>query len=215
MLAAHSRLNQSCGTSLAANPITRSKTVRSSLSGSAEVVVETEVFRSVRSAIRSDQFPILVLGAGGSGKTTLLRTMCNEWVQAGRRALYIQLGRVSRNEDLYLLLRNELGNESTLSPLQETSVFASSGRETLRSTVAIVKSLPFEPLLLFDGLSEMPDSSGVLQLLNCCLRRRRRSSWRPGINRTPPEAAASFDQSSRCPNLPPPTHTISCARVAV
>lgn len=42
----------------------------------------------------------------------------------------------------------------------------SSGREILRSTVDLVRSLPSEPLLLlFDGLDDLRDSSGVLQLV--------------------------------------------------
>jgi hypothetical protein len=140
-------------------------------SGRAQVLVETEVFRNVRSAIQSGQFPILVLGAPGSGKTTLLTTMYNEWMQAGRRAVYIRLREVARNEDLYLLVLRELTVESASSPLGAspvggTSVIASSGRATLRSTVEIIRSLPFEPLLLFDGLDEMSDSSGVLQLVD-------------------------------------------------
>jgi hypothetical protein len=218
-LAIDSCLNQSCGTSLSANPFARFKTMRPARSARAQVLVETEVFGNVRSAIQSGQSPILVLGAPGSGKTTLLRTMYNEWMQAGMRAVYIPLREVARNEDLYLLVRRALTDESAASPLGAaplgasplggTNVIASSGRATLRSTVDIIRSLPFEPLLLFDGLDEMSDSSGVLQLVDLLSGSPVKVAWPLGFHRTPPEAAVCFDQSSKCPNLRPPKHTIS------
>ncbi len=127
--------------------------------------VKTEVFRRVRDAVESGETPALVLGVGGSGKTSLLVALADDWARHGGKTVFISLYEIGRGEDFYLLLRRALAEYAQPSRQGEADLIAGSGRAGLRATMDLIRSIPSDLLLVFDGLEQMTDPSPVIQLL--------------------------------------------------
>ena len=124
--------------------------------------VATATYLHVKDAIESGKSPIFLSGLGGSGKTSILMALHDEWITAGKQALYLPLRNVVQEGDLFSFFLRSVSSE----PVVEGGVTASSGRSSLDAAVQAVRLFPSEPLILFDGLDEISDRQPVFGLIS-------------------------------------------------